>query len=121
MARSGERNKIVIYYALYLGKVETVDDDGYKTGMFAPVYSTPVKKRMCVSPARGSNDVELFGANTNYTNVIATTDMHCPIDENSVLWIWRGVDQPHNYIVTRVARSINSILYAVREVDVNNG
>ena len=51
-----------------------------------------------------------------------------PIDEYSVLWIDKlpqlnedgTTDTPHDYIVQRVARGLNSISIAVRKVSVSN-
>ena len=68
---------------------------------------------------------EQFGALDNYDKVIVTSHMDCPIDENSVLYIdttpvkVNGVWSPHNYVVRRVAKSLNGISIAVRKVDVS--
>ena len=58
---------------------------------------------------------------------MSTCDTDCPINENSVLWIGISpfssdpnvADIPHNYTVQRVAVGLNSILYAVKKVDVS--
>lgn len=51
--------------------------------------------------------------------MIVTTDMSCPISEDTVLWIGKTpTTDDYNYVVSRVAKSINSISIAVREVDV---
>lgn len=119
-----DRNKQTVYYALLTAETEAVDDYGNYTGERNKTYSTPVKTRMYVSAARGSVADEVFGVDTPYTKVLITDDMACPISETSCLWI--GVEpvvgeitNPHNYIVTQVAKSLNHITYAVKEVDVN--
>lgn len=121
--RTLDRNKRLFYYALYEGKTPIVDDKGYDTGDFDVVYSAPIACRANISPARGTADVEQFGIATNYTHTIVTDDTSIPIDTHSILWI--GVDPtvgfaevPHNYVVVQVARSLNSVTIAVREVDV---
>ena len=121
--RSLARNKQKIYYALYASKTEVVDEYGNKTGEYSVTYSTPVEYHINVSAARGTADVEQFGINANYTKTMVTNDMSCPITESSVLWVGKEavvdtVIQPHNYVVVSVARSINSITYAIREVTV---
>jgi hypothetical protein len=46
--------------------------------------------------------------------------MSCPIDEYSRLWLdGRTTDKPHNYVVVAVSKSLNSIRYAIRRVDVS--
>lgn len=119
-----DRNKQAVYYALLTAETESVDDYGNYTGERNKTYSTPVKTRMYVSAARGSVADEVFGVDTPYTKVLITDDMACPISETSCLWI--GIEpvvgqtaNPHNYIVTQVAKSLNHITYAVKEVDVN--
>lgn len=114
--RALQRNKQTFYYALYLGATESVDEDGYYTGEMTSSYSTPVEARANISPARGEADVELFGITEQYTKTIVTTDMNCPIDTTSQLWIGIPITEPYNYVVVRVAKSLNSITYAIREV-----
>lgn len=112
-------NKQKLYYALYEGKEEIVDEYGNKTGNYTIQYSDPVEAYMNISPARGTSDVEQFGINTNYTNTLITDDMACPIAEDSVLWIGKNVEESYNYMVVAIAKSINSITIAVRKVDVS--
>ena len=117
------RNKQTVYYAL-LSSVTDETVGNYKTGEKAKSYTTPVEMRVNVSAARGTADVEQFGVNDNYDRTIATDDMACPIDETSILWVGvpatdaQGNVLPHNYKVVRVAKSLNSIMYAIRKVSV---
>jgi len=116
------RNKQAFWYALYEGKTPIVDDNGYDTGDFDVQYSAPVKFLANISPARGTADAEQFGITTNYTHTIVTDDLSLPIDTNSILWI--GIaptdgDNSHNFVVVQVARSLNSLTIAVREVEVS--
>ena len=74
---------------------------------------------MCnVSPATGFAQTDVFGYLESYDKVLITDDMDCPIDENTVLFIDKEpqvVDgKPmYDYTVKRVAKSLNSISYAV--------
>lgn len=115
------RNKQTLYYALSLGKDEIVDEYGNATGQYRIQYTEPIKVRMNISAARGTADIEQFGINSNYTRTLVTTDMQCPIDKDSIIWIGKEPDgeTPHNYVVTQVAKSLNSITYAIKEVSVN--
>lgn len=117
--RCQRRNKQPIWYALYEGQFDVVNDAGKQTGEKIQSYSDPVCVHMNVSAARGSSGVEIFGIDTPYTKTLVTDDMNCPIAEDSVLWIERDPSQSeYNYIVVSIARSLDSIVYAVREVDV---
>lgn len=113
------RNKQTVYYALYSGKTKTYDSDGLFTGDYSIAYATPVKTAMNVSAARGGAVVEMFGINTNYTRVLVTDDLNCPIDETSVLWIGatpNSAADNFNYRVVAVGKSLNSIAFAIAEV-----
>jgi len=125
--RSLERNKQKIYYALFDKKTEIRDEDGNATGEFEVTYKTPVEYHINVSAARGTADVEQFGINTVYSKTMETNDLACPIDEYAALWIGKEAFEtvgqvttvtPHNYVVVMVAKSINSISYAIKEVSV---
>ncbi len=116
-----DRNKQTFYYALYEGKTPLRDEYGNLTGEYSVNYSEPQSAKMNVSASRGTADTELFGITANYTKTIVTEDMSCPIDENSILWI--GISPQngasYNYSVVQVAKSLNSITYAIREVEVS--
>lgn len=124
--RNCQRNQRVFWYRLlYNPSPEPlVDEYGNETSEYAVAYSDPIECRANISPAKGEAQVTQFGDVDNYDKVIVTTDMSCPIDENTVLYIdsepvqsegeWSGYD----YTVRRVAKSLNQIAIAVRKVDV---
>lgn len=118
-----ERNKQTIYYSNYEGMTDLVDENGLFTGDSEITYTEPTKARVNVSASRGEAYIDLFGTDLNYTNTIVT-DKDLGIDEHSILWVGKEAYQdsqktPHNYIVVSVAKSLNSIVYAVRKVDVS--
>lgn len=118
--RALERNKRTFYYALYEGKTALTDSNGMKTGEYGVSYSTPVQADMNVSAARGNADLEQFGVDVAYSHTAVTCDMTCPIDTHSIIWYGADPDtEPHNYVVVRVAKSLNSIMYALQEVNVS--
>ena len=123
--RTLERNKSTFHYCLYLRKEDVVDSGGYELGEKRVVYGEPVEMKANVSAATGQSQVEQFGNFISYDKVIVTDDMTCPIDENSVLFIdkepeFDADDNPiYDYIVKRVAKSINSISIAVSKVTVS--
>ena len=115
------RNKQTIYYALFQEDAAHYDGNGFYSGEFASGYSEAVKARMNVSPARGEATLDQFGINEQYDKALVTDDLNCPITETTILWIGVPPTEPHNYVVVRVAKSLNSITYAVRKVDVSKG
>ena len=116
--RTLNRNKRQIYYALRTGEEGTHDEYGNETGEPKPVYGEAVELKCNVSAATGDDAVQAFGSFTNYSRTMCVSDPNCPIDENTIVWFGREPSEPHNYIVTRKADSINGILYALREVTV---
>lgn len=120
-----ERNKTPFWYLLYDKKVPVMDDDGNETGDYRVIYKEAVQRKENISAATGSAQVEQFGNFISYDKVIVTDDLSCPIDENSVLFIDKEPEYDpdgnplYDYIVKRVAKSLNSISYAVSKVDVS--
>lgn len=129
-----ERNKIVFYYALYTERVPVVDEYGNDTGEFEVRHGNPVKSAANVSAARGETQMRQFGENVSYDKVIAMDSDGPPIDEYSILWIDTvpelnadgslvvddegNTKTPHDYIVKKVAKSLNSVSFAVSKVSV---
>lgn len=120
-----ERNKTPFWYLLYDKKVTVMDDDGNETGDYRVIYKEAVQWKENISAATGSAQVEQFGNFISYDKVIVTDDLSCPIDENSVLFIDKEPEYDpdgnplYDYIVKRVAKSLNSISYAVSKVNVS--
>ena len=122
-----QSNRQKIYYGELTGWQDVYDSEGYKTGEKKKTYSTPAPFLIYVSPAKGQNAWNPYGIGDEYSNVMSTNDRTCPITENSVLWIgidpfdqYGNVVREHNYIVTRKADGLNSILYAIKKVDVSD-
>lgn len=128
--RSLQRNQQTIYYRLYSDSVTPITEtdewgNTLDTGQSAVGYGDPVEMKANVSPATGSAQIAQFGTLENYDKVIVTAWTDCPIREDSVLYIdtvpvkTNGEWSKHDYIVTRVAKSLNGISIAVRKVDVS--
>jgi hypothetical protein len=128
------RNKRDFYYALYEGKNEMQDEYGNKTGEYELVYSNPIKGSANISAAQGEVQSRQFGESESYDKVIVLDNTEIPINEYSILWVdtvplidkgvlvldERGeVVTPHDYIVKKVARSLNSVSIAISKVRVD--
>lgn len=132
--RCMDRNKTPFYYALYDSKEEIIDDYGNKTGQYKIVYGKPTSCSANISAARGEIQSRQFGEGEAYDKVIVLENPNTPIDEYSILWIDSvptldvngslvltaddTVETPHDYIVKKVARSLNCVSIAVSKVNV---
>lgn len=127
-----QRSLQKFYYRLYNGEptpITTTDEWGnvVETGEYVTGYAAPVECKANISPASGASITEQFGNLENYDKVIVLSDMTCPITETTVLYIdtppvydeTTGDYGPYDYVVRRVAKSINHIAIAVRKVDVS--
>lgn len=119
------RNKQTFYYANISTTTATMEN-GYETGEQTITYTAPVAASANISPARGSADFDPFGINENYTKTIVTDDLTLAIGKSTILWIGIAPDKngeagtiKHNYVVVQVARSLNSLTIAVKEVNVS--
>lgn len=115
--RTLEINRQDMWYALCNGKTEIIDDYGNHTGVFQVTYGAPVYYPVNMSQSRGTTGLEAYGITADYDRTFVTTDMNCPIKEDSIIWF--GADpntQPHNYVVHQIANSLNSITIQIRGV-----
>lgn len=134
------RNKRPFYYCLYKGEIEILDEYGNLSSEKIVTYEDGVMEMANISTATGQSNTEQFGNLENYDKVIVIDDLDCPIDENSVLFIDKEPEYKdaeyneqtaititgatvkvpvYDYIVRRVAKSLNSISIAVSKVKVS--
>lgn len=130
-----ERNKVRFFYSLYQGKEAITDDDGNVTGEYELKYGNPVEWYANISAAKGETQTRQFGENESYDKVIVMDNTAPPIDEYSVLWIDSApqldedgslvtnvqgeIVTPHDYIVKKVAKSLNVVSLAICKVTVS--
>lgn len=128
------RNKVRFFYALYDKKEEIIDEYGNMTGEYAVTHSNPVECYGNISAARGEMATCQFGENEAYDRILVLDNASPKIDEYTVLWVDTiptlnkdgtlrknsegEVDTPYDYIVKKVALSLNSVSIAIRKVNV---
>ena len=133
--RGWVRNKTKFYYALYEKQKEITDEYGNRTGQYELVYGKPVEMFGNVSAAVGEIQNRQFGESENYDKVIVLDNPNTPINEYSLLWVDTsplldelgnlvlkadGTEEtPHDYVVKKIARSLNSVSIAIRKVNVD--
>ena len=129
------RNKQDLWYANPTGVSYATDSNGFKTGEKTITYGNPVKTRMSMAISSGANnlgsqgiaEVTPYGIVTGYTHRAVTEDLDCAMGEESKVWFGieptkivdnKEVAVPHNFEVVRKAKSLNHLIYYLKEVDV---
>ena len=121
-----ERNKAKVYYALLNSKNEIRDEYGNFTGEYRLEYGKPIALKANVSAAMGETYTRQFGEQEAYDKIVVTDDPLCPVDEYAIMWVDKlpvlkkdkTTDTPHDYVVKKVARSLNVSSYAIAKVKV---
>lgn len=122
-----ERNKCIFYFSSFTDKVGIADEYGNRTGEYAVSYSNPTKLSGNVSAAMGEMQNRQFGESELYDKVIVLDNPKVGIDEYSILWVDTlpvinedgSTDTPYDYIVKKVARSLNCVSIAISKVTVS--
>ena len=122
--RTLARNKRPFVYCLYAGKDPIYDEWGNETGEYKVSYAAPVCEMANISPATGVSRVEQFGDLERYDKVLVMSDVHTPITDTTVLFVDKPYEEDeegmpiYDYIVRRVARSLNFVSIAISKVEV---
>lgn len=120
--QSLRRNTSKVWYQVYQGQTEIIDEYGNKTGSFGDTYGELMFAEMMVSPNKGDATLEVFGTLLDYDRVISTADTSCPIDEQTVLWLdGASTEKPYTHVVRKRAPWKNSLVFAIKQVEVSNG
>lgn len=110
------RNKKTISYKTYTGTMTlTTDSGGYYTGERTESYSDVKTLKAYITANKGTADEDMFGTNLDYDNIIFAP-LTCDIDEYSLLWVSASVTSPNDYVVKRVATSLNHKAIAIKKV-----
>lgn len=133
--RCMNRNKVKFFYSLYEGREPITDEYGNVTGEYDVKHGNPTEGYANISAAKGETQTRQFGESETYDKVIVMDNEAPPIDEYSVLWVDTvpqlnedgslAVDEegnvltPHDYIVKKVAKSLNSVSIAISKVNVS--
>lgn len=120
-----ERNQKKFYACQFQGETDLLDANGDYTGEKTVSYSEPLALKGNISPATGRTSTEQFGNELQYDKVIVLDDPNCPVNESSVLFVDKAPSfdtdhQPlYDYIVKKIARSLNSVSIAISKVEVS--
>ena len=124
--RSMTRNRQTFYEASLISVSMGQDQEGnYTESQYA--YSDPVERSGVFSPASGEAITQVFGADERYDKVITLNKGEDYLKIGSVLWVdtMPVIDEqghtktPYDYVVAKVANSINVVIVAIRKVNVS--
>lgn len=124
--RSMNRNRQVFYEASLTSVAMGTDTDGnYTEEVYT--YSNPTEHTGVITAANGEAVTQLFGANERYDKVITLNQGENYLAIGSVLWVdtMPTLDDkgktttPYDYIVVKVAESLNFVSVAIRKVNVS--
>ena len=132
--RTMSRNRQVFWEARLDSVVMSQDSDGNYVEETLN-YSAPERHKAPITPASGETSVQLFGASEIYDKVITLNKGEDYLKVGSILWIDTQIEldeegklakddkgsvlTPHNYIVVKVAESLNFINVAIKKVNVS--
>lgn len=119
------RNAVKFHYASYIGQEYIYDEYGNETGQYKIKYGEPIEEYGNISAAVGEIQNRQFGESENYDKVIVLDKPNTNINEYSILWVDKspfdedGNKVSHDYVVKKIARSLNSVSIAIKKVDVD--
>jgi len=133
--RCMNRNKVRFFYALYVSREPIMNAQGRPSGQHKVIHGNPIEEYANISAAKGETQTRQFGENESYDKVIVMDNVTPPIDEYSILWVdnvpqlnedgslavnEKGeVITPHDYVVKKVAKSLNNVSIAISKVTVS--
>jgi hypothetical protein len=129
------RNKVRFFYSLYEGREPITDEWGNVTGEYDVKRGKPIEGYANISAAMGETQTRQFGESEAYDKIIVMGNDAPPINEYSVLWVdtkpqldYDGsltTDEegnaitPYDYVVKKVAWSLNGVSIAISKVNVS--
>lgn len=116
--RDLEKNKRLIHYSTYT-TTPLLDDGGNETGEFTLTYGEIFPLKINVSPPSGKVLNRAFGKIIDCNRVLFTFRKDLPIDQKTVFWIDTDTDNPHDYEIAGISDGLNTMVYAVKKVNVS--
>lgn len=111
-----KRNQQLIQYMNYSGSMSAVTDtEGFFTGEYNETYSALKSVMGYATPSRGEATEEMFGKDLDYDKILYV-DKSCDIDEFSLLWVNADSSASNDYIVRKIAESLNHKAIAIKKV-----
>lgn len=113
-------NRRRIYYSEPTGEVIKITDEwGNETGEVKEVFSEPRTLEANISQTAGAEMVGVFGSNSSYSRYITLSVHSKQLTERTRIWFKREPNEEasnYNYVVDKVADSVNTTVLGLREV-----
>lgn len=120
-----KRNKQPLYLYKYLETATILDDNGNKTGEYRIVYANPIRVDINISPASGVSELQVFGSDVSYNYIAVTDGVDNVFTESDVISRSNMIDSDgmfgYDYIIRRVAQSLNFVSLALFQVNGGTG
>ena len=120
-----KRNKQPLYLYKYLGTTTILDDNGNKTGEYRIMYANPIRVDINISPASGVSELQVFGSDVSYNYIAVTDGVDNVFTESDVISRSNMIDSDgmfgYDYIIRRVAQSLNFVSLALFQVNGGTG
>ena len=104
------RNTTEFDYKPYKGKEEVLSN-GRHTGRYEVTYGDPVPYRGNIDLPNGFIRQQLFGLDTDYTNIVLLDDRDADIREEGLI-LWEG----HSYRIQAIRKSLNFLALAITQL-----
>lgn len=138
--RSLRKNMQKLYFSLYSEEIKVYQRDKNGNIVYVEVdgelkpielgtvagYNEPVLFCANISAGKGNAQEAVFGSDVDYTRTISTTDMSCPIDELTRIWIDNEVkynadgrvnaDSADYKVAAYPARGMSNIVIAIKKL-----
>ena len=126
MQRTLLKNRQEFWYSTHEGTVPIKSPQGFEKGEKA-VRNNPIQAFANISAARGDSEAAIFGISLQYDKSMVFAKGEYPIEETTVLFVDRmpifksdgTTDTKHDYVVTRIAASLNYTFVAMSKVNVS--
>lgn len=121
-----DRDRRRVLIARYEGTRPVQDEQGRYTGRNEVARTAPAEFWPTVTPVRGRAEDDYFGQKVEYDLTLTIDDPAFEARESDQLWVdadpgeegAEGYPSPHDYVVTKVARTGGFTVIAARRVDV---
>lgn len=113
-------NRRTIYYSEPTGVMVNIRDEwGNETGEVKEMFSEPRTLKVNISQNVGTEYVGVFGSNSIYSRYITLSVHSKQLAERTRIWFKREPNSDasnYNYVVDKVADSVNTTVLGLREV-----
>lgn len=117
--RSLRRNQKTIYYELYKGKTDVLDENDMYTGEKKPEYDKQKSVRATVSDVGGRIANASYGKKESYDISVIVDDTAIKFTEKTRFWVGNDPKGFHNYEVTQINPTFDHVRIYLTKVRVN--